>query len=271
MRGAALKRVGLLMERIVGFNHDVLIGIRDFAIPQRSWICHFTHPATEHLATLSQWRPDGLLAFLFNSHLSDSLLSLGTPVVDVANWVKSSVPRVCVDDIAVGALAGTHFLDMGLDRFAFVGRTAFAFALVVATCSVATAQDIAVQALIAKYDVAFLANDIDRALTDEEVRPIIEKVRGYLTFHGFKIGPTNPDALIVDLRDGNQSEVVHGLILIGARKPEACRSRLFAHEATHFFLGRDYGRSSKDAEVEALANAMERLVAPEYLPNCGDR
>ena len=116
------------MERIVGFNHDVLIGIRDFAIPQRSWICHFAYPATEHIQTLARWQPDGLLCFLFNTQLTEGLLSLGIPVVDVANWIKTPVPRVCVDDVAVGAMAGTHFLDLGLERFAFVGRTAFTFA-----------------------------------------------------------------------------------------------------------------------------------------------
>lgn len=115
------------MERIVGFNHDVLIGIRDYAIPQRSWICHFAHPEIEHTESLAKWSPDGLLSFLFHRELSDRLLSIGVPLVDVANWLKSPIPRVCVDDVAVGAMAGSHFLDLGLERFAFVGRTAFSF------------------------------------------------------------------------------------------------------------------------------------------------
>lgn len=151
-------------------------------------------------------------------------------------------------------------------------RIGLAIILSVATCAAARSDDdAALRALIATHDLAFMADDVERALSDEEVRPIVEKVRGYLTFHGFKIGPTDPSALIVDLRDGNQAEVAHGLVLIGARQPEACRGRLLAHEATHFFLGRDHGRLPNDPEVQALANAMERLVVPDYLPNCGDR
>ena len=151
-------------------------------------------------------------------------------------------------------------------------RIGIAIVLSWTTCLAARADsDAALRALIAAHDLAFMADDIERALTDEEVRPIVAKVRGYLTFHGFEIGPTNPHALIVDLHDGNQSEVAYGLLLIGARQPEGCRSRLIAHEATHYFLSRDHGRSPKDPEVEALANVMERLVVPDYLPNCGDR
>ena len=151
-------------------------------------------------------------------------------------------------------------------------RILIAIILALTTCVAARADnDVDLRALIVTRDHAFLAGDIERVLTDEEVRPIVGKVRGYLIFHGFQIGPEDPRALIVDLRDGNQAEVAYGLVLIGARQPEACRGRLIAHEATHFFLSRDYGRSPKDPEVQALANAMERLVVPDYLPNCGDR
>lgn len=147
----------------------------------------------------------------------------------------------------------------------------FAMAMLVASAFSAKADDgAALQAIVAKYGLASIADRIELLVAQDEARPIVEKVRGYLTFHGFKIGPTNPDILVVALRSGNQAETAHGLVMIGARAPEACRGRLIAHEATHFFLGRDYGRLSNDPEVEALANTMERLVVPEYLPNCGD-
>jgi len=146
-----------------------------------------------------------------------------------------------------------------------------AIILSLATCAAKADDGATLRALVASHGLTFMADDIDRALSDEEIRPVVERVRGYLSFHGFKIGPKDPHVLIAELHDGNQSEVAHGLVLLGARQPEACRGRLIAHEATHFFLGRDHGRLPNDPEVEALANAMERLVVPEYLPNCGDR
>lgn len=123
-----IRRIALLMERLVGFNHDVLRGIREFATPQRAWMCHFADPRAANLEMVANWNPHGLLVFLFDEAMRDRLAKIGTPYVDVANWLNDpNVPRVSVNDLEVGRLAAEHLLDLGLEEFAFVGRPQFGF------------------------------------------------------------------------------------------------------------------------------------------------
>jgi LacI family transcriptional regulator len=123
-----LRKIGLLMDRLVGFNHDVLLGIREFATPQRAWMCHFSDPRPEHLPVLFDWNPHGLLVFLFDAETRSLIEAQKAPFVDVANWIAGrGLPRVAVDDEAVGRMAADHLMDLGLERFAFVGRAQFLF------------------------------------------------------------------------------------------------------------------------------------------------
>ncbi len=117
------------MERIVGFNLDVLLGIRDFAGPSRGWMCHFTDPRPEHVSVVSAWEPSGLLAFLLDPAVEQRVLDLGRPVVDVANWLTDSpVSRVSVNDREVGRLGADHLAGLGFQSFAFAGNLTNAYA-----------------------------------------------------------------------------------------------------------------------------------------------
>ncbi len=125
----SLLRIGLLMERMVGFNHEVLQGIRDFAGPSRRWACHFADPLPENVSLVAEWGAAGMLAFLLDGEVSESIHRSGIPAVDVANWLPASkVPRVSVDDQAVGSLAAAYLMGLGLSDFAFAGNTDNAYA-----------------------------------------------------------------------------------------------------------------------------------------------
>lgn len=116
------------MERIVGFNHEVLTGIRDFATPDRGWICHFIDPRPELLTLVKEWEPHGIIAFLGNNEIAEGVQDLDQPFVDVAAWVPNPTwPQVGFDDIAIGRLAAEYFLNLGYDQFAFVGNPTLAY------------------------------------------------------------------------------------------------------------------------------------------------
>jgi len=124
----SLIRVALLMERLVGFNHDVMQGVRDFAGPEKHWVCHFIDPRPELLDLVQGWEPHGILAFLGDDRFGCQVASLNVPFVDVAAWVdRPGWPRVGLDDKAVGVMAAEHLLGLGLEHFAFLGNTQLAF------------------------------------------------------------------------------------------------------------------------------------------------
>lgn len=74
-----------------------------------------------------------------------------------------------------------------------------------------------------------------------------------------------PLAYIVRVDDGNVAETPGGSIRVDERLPIACRTRLLAHELTHIIVARSYGAVGRD---EALADAIEHLVVPDYQPGC---
>src|SRR2546423_1775554 len=109
-----IKRIALVMDRLVGFNHHVLQGVRDFASARRAWICHFADPRPDSLPLLRDWAPHGMVVFLLNRDTESMVAELGLPAVDVANWLDSpSIPRVSVDDEAIGRLAAEYLIELG--------------------------------------------------------------------------------------------------------------------------------------------------------------
>ncbi|AIE86784.1 xylose operon transcription regulator XylR [Fimbriimonas ginsengisoli] len=123
------RRIALLMERLVGFNHEVLTGVRDFAGPSRGWVCHFIEPRPELVPIVARWEPDGIIAFLGDDAIAEAVRGLGVPFVDVAAWVEGADwPRVGLNDVAIGRMAAENLLALGFDQFAFIGDPHLAFA-----------------------------------------------------------------------------------------------------------------------------------------------
>ena len=124
------RRIALLIERLVGFNHEVLKGIRDSGTHRHNWNCQFIDPSVEHVPTVKEWKPDGIIAFVNEDSLAEALEDLNVPVVDIAAWtVKSNFPRFSVNDREVGKLAADALLHLGLEFFAFVGNTKLSFSM----------------------------------------------------------------------------------------------------------------------------------------------
>lgn len=71
------------------------------------------------------WRGDGIITLLGagQTGLYRDLRRFGVPIVDLTeSRPRIQIPRVCVDNAAIGRMAARHFLDRGFRHFAYVHR-----------------------------------------------------------------------------------------------------------------------------------------------------
>ena len=97
------------------------------ATPFELVLCNVADPAQrdEYLGRRAPLdRTDGLLIVSLapRDEEVDAFLSAGAPVV-LVDAQHPRLPRVVVDDVAGGALATRHLIDLGHERIAFVGDT----------------------------------------------------------------------------------------------------------------------------------------------------
>jgi LacI family transcriptional regulator len=118
------KRIAVIMEGRVGYERNVLLGIRDFAHRQPDWIVRLEFPGRNIDRFLTDWNPDGVLFQSANLPASGirALTSLRCPVIHVSDTRGSlGVPCVGLDNSAIGEMAATYLLDRGCANFGFVG------------------------------------------------------------------------------------------------------------------------------------------------------
>jgi LacI family transcriptional regulator len=117
-----LRRIALLMGQDLGFCREVIRGIRAYAIRKPGWAFRNGPPDPQIIGPLREWKPDGVIAELFDPQFAGSLLRMRKPVVDTALWLPNlNVSAVDVDHAAVGRLAAEYLLSLGLSNFAFFG------------------------------------------------------------------------------------------------------------------------------------------------------
>ncbi len=91
-------------------------GSRDY------WLIDANRPFDELLEVVKQWRPAGLIT-QWEPGRTEALVAMGLPtVVTTADVTLPGVGSVDADDVAVGATAARHLLDIGLRQFAFLGN-----------------------------------------------------------------------------------------------------------------------------------------------------
>lgn len=116
----------LLMRPNLGYYRGVLRGIKSYANQSGNWVFAAAERTRELPRMLEAFRPAGALAFVYIDELPRKLQSLGIPVVSFANTHASlGLPRVGVDDVAVGKMAADYLLERGFRQLAFVGHARF--------------------------------------------------------------------------------------------------------------------------------------------------
>jgi LacI family transcriptional regulator len=98
-----------------------LRGIFQYARPAKAWeLCLTFGWDTERLL---DWNPDGLLGHVFSAEAAELVEQLTVPVVETAfDFADLKVPRVGLDDRAIGKLAAEYFLDRGFAQFVYIGE-----------------------------------------------------------------------------------------------------------------------------------------------------
>jgi AraC-like DNA-binding protein len=117
-----LVRIGLVFSYSFTVFRSIVRGIRIHAETRPNWLLTSVYPEERPLRTLGALKPHGLIAAVTTADLAQALRSWRRPFVNVSALLPEPLlPRVGVDNCAVGRLAADHFLERGLRCFGFVG------------------------------------------------------------------------------------------------------------------------------------------------------
>jgi LacI family transcriptional regulator len=101
----------------------MLRGIVDYADRRGGWMFSFCpETSTDSLAGLNGWPGHGVIAVVNTAAEARALRETRLPVVNFSGMLRNpGLPRVMVDQEAIGRLAAEHLLDCGFRRFAYYG------------------------------------------------------------------------------------------------------------------------------------------------------
>ena len=120
--GAAPRRVAILMGLDVGCCRNLIRGIHAYSLEKRDWILRNSPCEAKVIPWVREWKPDGIIATVFDREAARALVRLRRPTVDTAFAVRGlKFPLVDVDHAAVGRLAAEHLLELGYVHFGFLG------------------------------------------------------------------------------------------------------------------------------------------------------
>ncbi len=116
------RRIALFMDLNLGCCRNLIRGIHAYATERHDWVLRHSPCDRGVIPFLRKWRPDGIIATLFDREIARAVVRLRRPVVDTAFTIRGlKVPVVDVDHAVVGRLAADHLLEQGSTRFAFLG------------------------------------------------------------------------------------------------------------------------------------------------------
>jgi len=116
------KRIALLLPQDVGYSRAVLRGVQTFAISRPNWVFRDAPPVRESLKPLREWRPDGIIALLFDREVASALRRMRKPLVNTTSTLDlPKVPLVENDHYAIGRMAAGYFLKLGFRNFGYFG------------------------------------------------------------------------------------------------------------------------------------------------------
>lgn len=128
---SAARRVALAFPTRLAHLHSIVRGVVDFAQQHGNWV--FTTSGEAHdlsVRTIKRWRGDGVITVLDNEADARAARRLKVPVVTFVGIVrKPGIPRVMMDQPAIGRLAADHLVARGFRRFAFYGVEATGYSM----------------------------------------------------------------------------------------------------------------------------------------------
>jgi len=118
----APRRVALLMDLDIGCCRNLVRGVHAYALERHDWVLRNAPCDPKVIAFLKSWKPDGVIATVFDLTLGRALARLRRPVVDTAFAIRGlKLPVVDVDHSEVGRLAAEHLRERGYKHYGFLG------------------------------------------------------------------------------------------------------------------------------------------------------
>jgi LacI family transcriptional regulator len=117
---AESKRILLLLETNAGCFRRCIQGIASFAQSAPEWILYTAEPGVPYDECLRAGHPDAVIA-RYDPAVAKLLNAQRRKCPVVFVYDAGEVPHVGVDNEAVGRMAATHFVNLGLRHFAFYG------------------------------------------------------------------------------------------------------------------------------------------------------
>ena len=118
----APRRVALLMDLHIGCCRNLARGVHAYGLEKQNWILRNSPCDPKVLSFLKNWKPDGVIATVFEPTLGRALARLRRPVIDTAFAIRGlKLPVVDVDHAEVGRLAAEHLCECGYRHFGFLG------------------------------------------------------------------------------------------------------------------------------------------------------
>ncbi|MGC9453422.1 MAG: substrate-binding domain-containing protein [Phycisphaerae bacterium] len=117
------KKIALIMAMSFAYGRSVLRGICAYAKQGRPWAFNSALPGSNAGRLLAEWEPAGVIGHLSVRSDANAVERLNRPAVNVSGVLDDvSVPRVGVDDYAVGQMAARHFIERGFRAFGYIGE-----------------------------------------------------------------------------------------------------------------------------------------------------
>jgi len=114
------RRIGVVTPPSDKFVRSVVDGVVAAIRPHRNWAFRTAGGADGWIPRMLEWKPDGIIASVYNLDLSKDLAKLNIPIVNFSSSTKKlEFPSVCMDNQRVGAMAAEYLLQLGLRQFAF--------------------------------------------------------------------------------------------------------------------------------------------------------
>ena len=113
-------RIAVLAEHTRAFTRELLAGIGKVAQDRRDWSLELVNPARFESQALDGY--DAFIARVLTDRDAERLAATHKPVVDIFGRTdRLEFPCAAPDNLAIGRLAGDHFLNRRFSSFAFCG------------------------------------------------------------------------------------------------------------------------------------------------------
>jgi LacI family transcriptional regulator len=122
-------RIALLMDMSWAYTRGLMRGIMDVA-QSRRWLVRMLSDQVKPVRhALREWPPHGIIGLFTSPELLAAAQQRRCKIVNVANFFDSRVPRVGIDEAAIGAMAAEYFIGRSFTNFAFSGDANANFSL----------------------------------------------------------------------------------------------------------------------------------------------